>query len=56
MVEGKFTGKRVVLTEEQVRKRRARSVAIGLALLALVVIFYAVTIVKFSPAVFVQAL
>lgn len=34
------------LTEAQLRRRRARSIAIGLALGALVVLFWAVTIVK----------
>ena len=36
----------VVLTEEQKRRRRARSIAIALALGALVLLFYALTIVK----------
>ncbi len=34
------------LTPEQLRRRRARSIAIGLALGALVILFWAVTIVK----------
>ena len=37
---------RVTLTEAQQRRRRARSIAIALALGALVLLFYAVTIVK----------
>jgi hypothetical protein len=41
---------RVVLTEEQRRSRRARSIAIALALGALVILFYVVTLVK-GPAV-----
>jgi hypothetical protein len=41
---------RIVLTEEQKRRRRARSIAIALALGALVLLFYAVTLVK-GPAV-----
>jgi hypothetical protein len=41
----------VVLTEEQKRRRRARSIAIALALGALVVLFYVVTIVKLGPGV-----
>jgi len=41
----------IVLTEEQKRRRRARSVAIGLALGALVLLFYVVTIVKLGPGV-----
>ncbi|MCX5481183.1 hypothetical protein OSH08_19440 [Kaistia geumhonensis] len=36
----------VRLTPEQIRRRRARSIAIGLALGALVILFWAVTIVK----------
>ncbi len=41
----------IVLTDEQKRRRRARSVAIALALGALVVLFYAITIVKLGPGV-----
>ena len=41
----------IVLTEEQKRRRRARSIAIALALGALVVLFYVVTIVKLGPGV-----
>jgi len=41
---------RIVLTEEQRRARRARSIAIALALGALVILFYIVTLVK-GPAV-----
>jgi hypothetical protein len=41
----------IVLTEEQKRRRRARSVAIGLTLGALVLLFYIVTIVKLGPGV-----
>ena len=41
----------IVLTEEQKRRRRARSIAIALALGALVLLFYAVTIVKLGPGV-----
>ena len=40
----------IVLTEEQKRRRRARSIAIALSLGVLVVLFYAVTLVK-GPAV-----
>jgi hypothetical protein len=40
----------VVLTDAQKRSRRARSIAIALALGALVVLFYIVTLVK-GPAV-----
>jgi hypothetical protein len=41
----------IVLTEEQKRRRNARSVAIALALGALVLLFYLVTIVKLGPDV-----
>jgi hypothetical protein len=41
----------IVLTEEQKRRRRARSVAIALVLGGLVLLFYAVTIVKVGPGV-----
>jgi hypothetical protein len=41
---------RIVLTEEQRRRRRSRSIAIALALGILVILFYAVTLVK-GPAV-----
>jgi len=45
----------IVLTEEQKRARRSRSIAIALALAALVVLFYAVTLVK-GPGVLVRPL
>lgn len=38
--------------EELTRRRRRNSIALGLVLLALVVIFYVLTIVKMGPAVF----
>jgi predicted nucleic acid-binding Zn ribbon protein len=41
---------RIVLSEEQKRSRRARSIAIALALGALVLLFYVVTLVK-GPAI-----
>ena len=41
----------IVLTEEQKRRRRARSVAIALVLGGLVLLFYAITIVKLGPGV-----
>jgi hypothetical protein len=47
-MEEKSTG--VILTEEQKRSRRARSVAIAIALGALVLLFYVVTLVK-GPAI-----
>jgi hypothetical protein len=43
--------KGVVLTEEQKRRQRARSIAIALTLGALVLLFWVVTIVKLGPGV-----
>jgi hypothetical protein len=37
---------KIVLSEQQKRSRRARSIAIALALGALVILFYVVTLVK----------
>ena len=45
----------IVLTEAQKKSRRERSIAIALALVVLVVLFFAVTIVK-GPAVLVRPL
>jgi hypothetical protein len=45
----------IVLTEAQLKSRRRRSVAIALALGVLVVLFFAVTLVK-GPAVLVRPL
>ena len=45
----------IVLTEAQLRSRRQRSIAIALALGILVVLFFAVTLVK-GPAVLVRPL
>jgi hypothetical protein len=42
----------VTLTEQQKKARHSRSVAIGVALGALVVIFYVATIIKFVPSIF----
>lgn len=36
----------VVLTPEQKRRRRVRNIALGLALGALVILFYVITLVK----------
>ena len=47
---------RIVLTEEQVRRRRGRSIAIALSLVLFVVLVYAVTVVKLGPAVLVRPL
>ena len=41
--------KGVVLTEEQLKRRKRRSLAIALVLAALVALFYVVTIVKLGP-------
>lgn len=41
--------KGVVLTEEQLKRRKRRSLAIALVLAGLVVMFYVVTIVKMGP-------
>ena len=41
---------------EMAARRRTRSIAIGLALGALVIIVYVLTIVKMGPAVFDRAL
>ncbi|WP_127089260.1 hypothetical protein [Aquabacter cavernae] len=41
----------VVLTPEQKRRRRARSIAIASVLGFLVLLFYVVTIVKLGPSV-----
>ena len=46
---------RIVLTEEQQRRRRGRSIAIAVVLGALVILFYLVTLVK-GPAVLVRPL
>ena len=39
------------MTEREARSRRARNLAIGLAIGALALLFYAVTIVKLGPGV-----
>ena len=44
-------GNSVELTEKQRRARRARNIAIGLCLAAMVAAFYAATIVKFGPEI-----
>ncbi len=45
----------IVLTEQQRRSRRSRSLAIALALGALVILFYIVTLVK-GPGVLIRPL
>jgi archaellum biogenesis protein FlaJ (TadC family) len=42
------------LTPEQEKRRRQRNIAIALALAALIAIFYAITIVRLGPNVFVR--
>ena len=46
----------VTHTESQKKARRSRSIAIGLGLFAMVVIFYVATIVKFGPAILDRSL
>ena len=43
---------RVRLTPAQQKSRRARNIALGLAVGFLVVLFYAITVVKLGPGVF----
>jgi hypothetical protein len=47
--------KGIVLTEAQKRARRSRSIAIAVSLVALVVLFYVMTLVK-GPMVLVRPL
>jgi hypothetical protein len=41
----------IILSQEQKRRRRARSIALGVTLGALVLLVYIVTIVKLGPGV-----
>lgn len=41
---------RVTPSDSQKKAQRSRSVAIGFALAALVIIFYVATVIKFGPA------
>ena len=52
-MDGKQEPKGIVLTEAQKRSRRQRSIATALALGVLVVLFFAVTLVK-GPAVLIR--
>jgi len=52
MTEAREEEKGIVLTEAQKRARRSRSIAIALALGALVILFYVMTLVK-GPGVLV---
>jgi len=48
-----------VLTEQEqdfIKRRRRRSIAIAVVLAALVVIFYAITVVKLGPEIMVRDL
>ena len=51
MVKAMANDKGVVLTEEQKKSRKRRSLAIALVLTFLVILFYVVTIVKLGPGV-----
>ena len=51
-----FDKDRIVLTPEQKRSRNQRNVAIGVAIGFLVLLFYAVTIVKLGPGVLARPL
>lgn len=42
----------IELTDKQKKAQRARSIAIAIVLGALVVVFYAVTVLKFGPQAF----
>ena len=42
------------LTDKELRSRRARNRAIGLGIAALVILFYAVTIIKLGPGILRQ--
>jgi hypothetical protein len=47
----KTEGAGIVLTPEQAKRRRARNIAIALAVGAFIALFYVVTIVKLTSAV-----
>ena len=42
----------IMLTEDQLRNRRRRNLAIGLAVGFMALLFYVITIVKIGPGVF----
>jgi len=54
MTEQQNQNKGVKLTPEQEKSRRARNIAIGLTVALLVVIFYAVTLVRLGSSVFIR--
>ncbi|WP_174235748.1 hypothetical protein [Pseudohoeflea suaedae] len=43
---------KVELTEAQKKARRSRSIALGLVLAALAVLFYVITVIKLGPNLF----
>ena len=45
------SGQRPVLTPEEAKRRRSRSIAIALGLAALVFLFYVVTMAKLGPQI-----
>ena len=51
-----MTDGRLSESERQARTRRQRNLAVGLAIGALCLLFYAVTLVKFGPAILVRPL
>ncbi|MHB8885888.1 MAG: hypothetical protein ACYC5H_12585 [Methylovirgula sp.] len=50
-MNGSKKGDGIVLTPEQLKSRKQRNVAIGLAVGFIVLLFYAVTIAKLGPGV-----
>lgn len=46
----------IELTEKQRKARRSRSVALGIVLAVLVVLFYVVTIIKIGPGILERAM
>ena len=44
------------MSDEQKRRQRNRSIAIGLVLAGLVVLFYVITLVKMGPGIFSRSL
>ncbi|WP_349359649.1 hypothetical protein [Stappia sp.] len=46
----------VRMTDEQKKRQRARSIAIGLAVGGLVILFYVITLVKMGPDVLNRAM
>ncbi len=46
----------IVLTAEQIKRRKARSLAIALVLVSFIVIVYLVTVVKLGPGILNRSL